>query len=93
MATSSVKIFVGDDTTNGRSIKSKGLNIEPCGTLEKMETSQKQTTTHCCLVVRKTTSAWIHQHHMLLVSITDAGTSLTMANIRKQIYIIIVLQN
>jgi len=39
MATSSAKIFIGDDTTDGRSLiykmKSKGSNIEPCGTPER----------------------------------------------------------
>jgi len=59
MATSSAKIFIGDDTTDGRSLihkmKSKGPNIEPCGTPERTGDQSEAhpfINTRCCLVVR-----------------------------------------
>jgi len=58
MATSSAKIFVGDDTTDGRSLiyimKSKRPNVEPCGTLERTgdQSEAHSSITTRCLVVR-----------------------------------------
>ena len=60
MATSSAKIFIVGETTDGKSLiykmKSKGPKMEPCGTPDRTgDHSEKQPlmTTRCRLVVRK----------------------------------------
>ena len=65
MAASSAKIFIEEQTVDGKSlmynIKSRGPNIEPCGTPERTRDQAEEhslITIRCLLLVRNEQNHW-----------------------------------